>query len=414
MANILDYLDWRGDLSFDERAFNEVDNLILTQLCFLDFSALVPEMFNGTGVVLAEAAARYFQLHPTTDLGVLVPSEIPQLLEKMAASRRFAQARLDGYVCHIDTKEEVQFAALTILPGDGTAYIAFRGTDDTIVGWKEDCNLALMSTVPAQAEAADYLTAAAEAYPALLLRVGGHSKGGNLAVYSAVFSGEAIQDRLLAVYNNDGSGFHTSLLQADAHRRIADRILTIVPESSVVGMLLEHEEEYVVVKSTNSGLFQHDGFSWEVVCAHFVRRPSIDFGGRMTEQTLRTMIHTMTQPQREAFIDALFEILTCTDAQTLTDLKQGGLKTASAMIQHFRQLDKDSRRALSGTLKLLLKSGVRSFQGELRQKERGKTRQLMQAASDWLDNLVESHLRADSVLPQAPVTQPDAHTEDVL
>ena len=405
MANMLDYLDWRGDLTLAERPFNEVDNLILTKLCFMDFSGIVPAAFTGTGTTLASAAAQYFRMHPSTDMGVLVPEEIPVLLQKAAASRRFQNARLDGFVCHTDTGEEVQFSALSVLLDDGTVYIAFRGTDDTIVGWKEDCNLALMSTVPSQAEALEYLCAAADAYPAQPLRAGGHSKGGNLAVYSAVYCGEATQKRLVAVYNNDGPGFHSSLLETPEHRRIAGRILTIVPESSVVGMLLEHEEEYTVVTSTNSGLFQHDGFSWQVLGDHFIHRPSMDFGGRVAEQTLRTMIHSMTQKQREAFVDALFEILTCTDAETLSELKQGGLKTASAMLKKFQALDKDERHALSGTLKLLLTSGAKSMQGELMQKERGKTRQLMQAAAEWLDGFVQTHLRPDGAKPSAEPEQ---------
>ena len=163
MANMLDYLDWRGDLTLAERPFNEVDNLILTKLCFMDFSGIVPAAFTGTGTTLASATAQYFRMHPSTDMGVLVPEEIPVLLQKAAASRRFQNARLDGFVCHTDTGEEVQFSALSVLLDDGTVYIAFRGTDDTIVGWKEDCNLALMSTVPSQAEALEYLCAAADA-----------------------------------------------------------------------------------------------------------------------------------------------------------------------------------------------------------------------------------------------------------
>lgn len=407
MANILDYLDWRGDLTLDERPFNEVDNLILAELCFLDFSGIVPEAFSGRGPSLREAAEAYFALHLDTQMGLLVPDKIPTLLQKTASSRRFQNMCLDGFVSRIDTQAEVQFSALTLLLDDGTAYIAFRGTDDTIVGWKEDCNLALMSIVPAQAEAAAYLFSAAQAYPALPLRVGGHSKGGNLAVYSAVHSGETVAAQLIAVYNNDGPGFRSSLLETPEHRRIADRILTIVPESSVVGMLLEHEEEYCVVDSDNTGLFQHDGFSWQVLGDRFVHLPSMDFGGRVTEQTLRTMISDMTQPQREAFVDALFEILTCTDAQTLSELKQGGLKTASAMLKKLKELDKPERSALSGTLKLLLKAGVKSVQGELRQAERSKTRQLMQAASDWLDDFVQTHLRPAGLRPdEAPAEHP--------
>ena len=155
-----------------------------------------------------------------------------------------------------------------LLP-DGSAYVAFRGTDDTIVGWKEDFNMAFTPEIPAQRYAADYLQQAAAALAFRPLLVGGHSKGGNLAVYAAVFCGEAIQKQIRAVYNNDGPGFYASLLELPEHRRIAGKITTLLPESSVVGMLLEHEEAYQVVRSTQIRLMQHDGFSWQVLGRRF-------------------------------------------------------------------------------------------------------------------------------------------------
>ncbi len=188
--------------------------------------------------------------------------------------------------------------------------------------------------------AAEYLSAAAAALPSHPLRVGGHSKGGNLAVYSAVFCGEAVQNQLMRVYNNDGPGFRTSLLGLPEHKRVADKITTILPESSVVGMLLEHEERYEVVRSTQSGLWQHDGFSWQVRGERFEHLPDLTEGGKLVDETIRTFILSLSPEQRVAFTDALFDILTCTDAGTLTDLKEGGLKTAAAMLKKYRTLDK--------------------------------------------------------------------------
>ena len=210
MANILDYLDWRGDLTLAERGFNEVDNLLMAELCFLDFSGIVPADFSAP-VFLPDAMRQYDAARPQETMGVLVPEQIPELGHKMAASRRFSDLTLCAYVSRTDEETQTQFSALTILLPDKTAYIAFRGTDDTIVGWKEDFNLAFLPVVPAQKMAAEYLSAAAAALPSHPLRVGGHSKGGNLAVYSAVFCGEAVQNQLMRVYNNDGPGFRTSL-----------------------------------------------------------------------------------------------------------------------------------------------------------------------------------------------------------
>lgn len=391
MANMLDYLDWRGDLTLQERPFNPVDNLMLAELCYLDFSGIVPAGFTMAGVSLRDAARVWLARDQGKDLGLLLPEELPVLLEKLGQSRRFSTATLCGYTSKTDTQAEIQFSALTLCLADGSVYVAFRGTDDTLVGWKEDCYLAISSRVPAQTEALAYFQGAAASFPVQPIRVGGHSKGGNLAVYAAVYCGRQVQDQIIAVYNNDGPGFHTSLLEMEEHRRIASRICTIVPESSVIGMLLEHEEAYAVVRSSGIGLFQHNGFSWQVMGDDFVPCPEEDPAQRLTAQTLRTAIRAMDRPQREAFVEALFEVLTCTDAETLLELKKGGLKTASAMFRAFQKLDKPARQALSDTMKLLVKSGAQSVQDDLLQKERGRTRQLYENAALWLDSQAEKY-----------------------
>lgn len=359
MASILDYLDWRGDITFAERPFNEVDNLLLAELSYLDFGGIVPADF-AAAVPLSDAVAAFTKRTPHADMGVLVPDKIPGLAQKMAASARFRDVLLSGYVCKLDEQTETQFAALCAALPDGTVYAAFRGTDDTIVGWKEDFNMGFLPIVPSQREAADYLRAAAATFPSQKLRAGGHSKGGNLAVYAAVWCGESVQDQLLAVYNNDGPGFHTSLLDRPEHQRIANRIQTILPESSVVGMLLEHEESYQVVRSNQVGLMQHDGFSWQVLGTQFVHLSGLTEGGRIVDSALRNFVRGLDQEQRIRFVDALFEVLTCTNAATLTDLKDGGFRTAYSMLKTVRSLDPDTRQALSGTLGLLVRSGAKS------------------------------------------------------
>ena len=389
MANILDYLDWRGDLTLAERSFNEVDNLILAEICYLDFSGFAPESFAVQTVTLQEAAKAYFAANPTTDMGVLVPDQIPVLVRCAAKTARFGDLRVLGYVNRIDAETQTQFSAMTMLLPDGSAYVAFRGTDDTIVGWKEDFNMAFTPEIPAQKYACTYLQEAARALPFRPLRVGGHSKGGNLAVYAAVFCGEPVQKQISAVYNNDGPGFYASLLPLPEHRAVSEKITTILPESSVVGMLLAHEERYQVVRSTQIGLMQHDGFSWQVRGERFEHLTELAEGGKIMDQTLKSFLQELTEPQRVQFVDTLFAILTCTDASTLTDLKEGGLRTASAMVKALQALDKPTRKALSGTLRLLLKSGARSVFDELGASKLRNSK-LLEAAAGYL----ESHSRA--------------------
>lgn len=362
MANILDYLDWRGDIPMSTDGFNEVDNLILAKLSFIDFSGVVPPPGEEGGVRLRDAAAGYFAKNGETaaDMGVLVPGEVPELLRRMAACARFCDMRLNAYEDVLDEGKEEQFAALCAELGDGTAYCAFRGTDDTLVGWKEDFNLGFLETIPSQARSVDYLLRVARQYGGPL-RVGGHSKGGNLAVYSAVHAPEEVQERIVMVYNNDGPGFKDDLTETEGYRRIASRIRTFKPQSSVVGQILKHTQDVTVVHSTGSGIGQHNGFTWEVKGAAFVHMPELSREGKLTEETLESTAAELSVEQRKAFVEALYEVLTGTGARTLSELNEEKLKNAAGMLKTYRDLDEPTRQALSDAIRILLKHGAKSI-----------------------------------------------------
>ena len=361
MANLMDYLDWRGDLTLAQSPFNEVDNLILAELSFVDFQGIVPGVGEGESVPLAKAAESFLARFPAgekIDMGVLVPGAIPEMLEKMAASRRFGDMGLNCFVDHLDVGRGEQFAALTVETGDGMLYLSFRGTDDTLAGWKEDFELACMPEVPAQKKAVDYVRDVAGQYPRRRLRLGGHSKGGNLAVYAGVFCPAAVQRRIGAVWSNDGPGFHEDLLDLPEHKRIAERIYSIVPKSSVVGMLLEHEEDYAVVDSDQLGFMQHDGFSWQVMGDHFVTLRQVTRQARLSDMALREWVHGMPVERREEFVSALFDVLSASGAVTLKDLKADSFKAAGAMVKAMKDLDKETRDGLLNFMGLLFKSNL--------------------------------------------------------
>ena len=357
MPNMIDYIHWRGDLTMEQDPFNEVDNLILSEFCFLELTGIVPAMEEGAAVPLGAAAAAYFRRHEGQErrMGVLVPDQILDLAARMARSPRFAGMGLSGYCSHIDAGREAQFAALTVDIGDGSVYIAFRGTDDTLVGWKEDFNMAFLPTVPSQPIAVEYVKAAAAAHPGKKLVIGGHSKGGNLAVYSAVHCGSRLQRRIRAVYNNDGPGFKESLVETAEYQALGERIRTIVPRSSIVGMLLEHDDNYEVVASCEKGIYQHDGFSWEVMGNRFVRLREISQAGRSSDRTIRDFIGAMDDEQRERFVDALFEVLGSTNARTLTELDSDRMGAVGAMIRRYKDFDRETRQTLLEAVGVLLK-----------------------------------------------------------
>lgn len=362
MANLLDYLDWRGDLTLEQAPFNEVDNLILAELSFVDFKDIVPGPGEGDSVVLREAAEQFLSRFPEgekIDMGVLVPAAIPEMLRKMADSRRFGDMKLNCFVDHLDVGKGEQFAALAIETGDKAMYLSFRGTDDTLAGWKEDFELACMPEVPAQKKAVAYTWNVAKQFPRKRFRLGGHSKGGNLAVYAGVFCPENVQKRIIAVWSNDGPGFHDDLLDLPEHRRVAERIYSIVPKSSVVGMLLEHEEDYTVVDSDQLGFMQHDGFSWQVMGDHFITLRQVTQQAHLSDQELRKWVHGLSVEQRENFVNAMFDVLAASGAVTLTDLKDDSFKAVGAMIRAMKDLDKETRDGLWDFLAILFKSNLR-------------------------------------------------------
>ena len=310
MANLMDYLDWRGDLTLEISPFNEVDALILAELSFVDFDGIVPPPELGRGLPLNEAAEAFFARHGGKDvpMGVLVPDTISKMLRKLMTSPRFRNMTLNGYTALLDDSIEQQFAALTIDLGNGSIYISFRGTDDTIVGWKEDLNMGFLEEIPSQKQAVEYVARVARQYSDKTIRIGGHSKGGNLAVYSAAKSSGEIQERIVAVHNNDGPGFAWDISETPGHKRIASRIHTILPQTSVVGMLMEHEKRYQVVHSTYDGLYQHDGFSWQVLGTQFVHLDDFSREGKLVDETLSSWADSLNTQQREALADAMLAV----------------------------------------------------------------------------------------------------------
>ena len=391
MANLMDYLDWRGDLTLAVSPFNEVDALILAELSFVDFEGIVPPPEVGRGVRLNEAAEAFFARHGgrDVDMGVLVPDGISQMLRKLMASPRFCGMTLNGYEALLDDEVEEQFSALTIDLGNGSIYISFRGTDDTIVGWKEDLNMSFLEEIPSQKQAVDYVARVARQYPEKTLRIGGHSKGGNLAVYSAAKSSGDIQERIVAVHNNDGPGFIWDISKTPGHKRIAGRIHTVLPQTSVVGMLMEHEKHYQVVYSTYDGLYQHDGFSWQVKGTKFVHLDDFSREGKLVDEALSSWADSLNTQQREALAEALYSVFTATGAKTLSELNEEKLKSASAMLKTYKNLDRESRRMVSEMFKIFFRLGTKNFVLDTQEEGGRELENLRRRISEQYQKLLE-------------------------
>lgn len=357
MANVFDYLYWRGDLTFAQAPFNEVDSLILCRLSYIRFDAVLSGDF-ACGITLSQAAQSCRALLEAQPSYFLYPQpEDEKLLNTLAACGRFKDILLSGYVNQTDPVQEKQFAALTAQLCPALFYIAYRGTDNTLVGWKEDFNLTFQSTIPAQREALAYLEKAA-ARPGSFF-VGGHSKGGNLAVYASARCSLPVQNKILDVYNHDGPGFAAELLAEDCFKRICERIHTYIPQSSVVGLLLEHEERFIVIHSTGTGLMQHDLYSWEIGPHGFVPVRALTGSSQFIDRTLKQWLAETDPSIREAFIDGIYESVTTTGAKTLPELYRR--KNAVQLIKSLRHLDETSRKAVIQALELLLRSARKAI-----------------------------------------------------
>lgn len=344
MPNLFDYLEWRGDLTFEEAPLCEVDNLMFSLLSYVDLDGIVPAPRKG-GILLREAAKEYFFVRdqdPPKPLGLIVPAEIVTLFRRMAETRRYAMLPLGGYVNEICEEREMQFSALSVRLPDDSYFVAYRGTDDTIVGWREDFNMSFMVEVPSQRKAVDYLSRL-DFPPDSDLYLGGHSKGGNLAVYAASHAPEKIQCRIRRAYSNDGPGFTEDFLKSEAYRAVADRVVRLIPDDSLVGLLLEHDESYTVIKSSRKGLFQHDGLSWEVMGSRFLRGDGLSKRGVHSDTVVWERIDSMTRAEKQTFVQIMFTILESTGAKTLTELYNGSIRTALSMLKTYTGLSPEDR-----------------------------------------------------------------------
>ena len=359
MPNVFDYLSWRADVPLWVSPFNEVDNLLLSELIYTDFAGAVPS--DGSAVSLEEARDRFFQLHSQEEIQARTAysytARAPFLMDAMLQGVRFAGTRIFGYEAVTDRDEAAQFAAAAFLLPDDTVYAAFRGTDGTVVGWKEDLILSYRSHTQGQIRAADFLRRLG-AMTKLPLRLGGHSKGGNLAAYAAAFSPPGLQDRLLRVYNNDGPGFRDEVRCLPGYQAVQGKCVSIVPDTSVIGLLLECDCQRRVIRSSASGLVQHDGFTWECGPTAFLSG-ELTRKGAYFEKTVDNWVARQDDATLRSLVDSLFTVFEATGEETFHSMSTKKLRSAELMMAAFRALPREKQRELlAATGKIVTSSGA--------------------------------------------------------
>lgn len=390
MGNIIDYAR-EEQRSFEELPFNEVDALILAQLAYEDIPRLVPALddernmygtFRGrmhhfpmdrhnlrqsakallrapfSAITLkqmdevlhdgADSACQH-QVHAAnfTD-----PAIMHSFVRTVAANSRFSGLRVGAFAERFDTDEQTQTAALTFLLPDGTLVLSFRGTDDSLVGWKEDFNMAFQYPVPAQRMAADYICAVAKLWPGDMILTG-HSKGGNSAVYAALNAPAKIRKRITAVYSLDGPGFPEHVVTSEPYLSTVSKVHKIVPDSSIIGMVLETPEPCVVVKADCEGLMQHFAFAWQVDGDAFVRVDDIAPSSHEFNSSFNRWMTSLSREEREHAVDALFQVIHASGATTFSGLIASMPLSLPSMIGAIVGLTPDERKHLMEAMRML-------------------------------------------------------------
>lgn len=366
MGNIMDYISWRGDLSFEQSQFNEVDNLILACFSYVNLDG-ISAVTKQKGIGLKKLTKEFMKLHTMKELEAdkSFIRLAPFMMMEMAKSVRFGKCVVRNYVNDIVTEAEQQFAAMEIVLEDGTSYVSFRGTDDTIIGWKEDFNLST-GVVPAQKRAIEYLQKISE-HTDGMLRVGGHSKGGNLAIYGSVMCKSA-HEKILEIYSNDGPGFSREFQELPETKEMMPKIIRIIPEYSIIGTLLEHEKEPVIVASSSKGLLQHDGFSWEVQGPALVRRDRLNKTALRFIEILHKWIDGMDMEQKRLLIEDLFATLQASGYENLSEVQSGGLKSLAAMVKRVEKFAPESRGMMQELLTAICGGWLEQLQADTKDK----------------------------------------------
>ncbi len=395
MSNIIDYAH-DETRQFSELKFNEVDALILAQLTYESIPELVPRLHdevNTYGTFSARLRNFTFTLHnPLTSLTTLIHAPFsPVTLEHMndvlhgdvndvcqhplhmagitdaamthefvrdtAANPRFANLRVGAFAEQFDSRKQIQFAALTFLLPDGTLVISFRGTDDSLVGWKEDFNMAFQYPVPSQHIASEYVESVAQLWPGQIILTG-HSKGGNSAVYAAMNVSKKVRERIEAVYSLDGPGFPERVVNSPEYKDTVSKVTKVVPDSSIIGMVLETPEPCEVIKADCEGIMQHFAFAWQVEGDRFVRVESMAASSREFNTSFNQWMTSLTKEQREHAVDAFFQVLYASGATTFSGLVASMPLSLPNMIGTIVGLTADERKHILEAIGMLVTAAM--------------------------------------------------------
>lgn len=352
MTNMFDYIKWRGDISFDQLPLNKIDALIFAQLSYTNLQDLVSQDFSNQ-ITLKDLSRIYAEspdFNSKRNTAYYKRKRCSELLMAAGNCNRFSSVKICGLKQILDEQIIKQFSAMVFIAGN-TPVIAITGTDDTIAGWKEDFLLSFTSTIPSHKEAIEYLKDAADYFKTQVI-IAGHSKGGNVAINTAVNCGEKYQKKIKAVYNFDGPGFKEQFFKSKEFKNVESKITSIYPENSIVGMIFHHPQNFEITKSAGKGLDQHKCHLWNICGADFIHEIDFSQQSKIFYESLNTWSKQVTPKQAEELAHNLFSIVDASGAKTVTDLTHIKIKSIQNMISAYNNISKSQ----SEQLKLYIKT----------------------------------------------------------
>ena len=405
MKNMLDYIKEFGHVSFEERAFSEIDALVLTELEYLPLEKVVPSDENGENFVTVKEIAEYMQEHKQElfdENPMMITEERHEVSQVIADAPRFQSLKFFGVVSVWDKDTTKQFAAVTVEVEPSVRLVVFRGTDETLIGWKEDFLMTYSPLVAAQTDAKEYLAKQASLCDGDLM-ISGHSKGGNLAIYAAATQEEDVQLRIVDIFCFDSPGLYRSVLETKGYQNIVPLAMRYIPQDSLVGLMLESEVPYVIVKSNATGAMQHSAMTWEIEDGQFIKMEKLTKNSQLNDQTFKKWTESVSDEELELFWNVFFELLFSVGIDTVNDLYGQFMHYVQEFLKAAGNMDEEKRELLTRIALLLVSTRFEVWKdsldmSELVQFEMPEVKlptwdELMTTLS-WKKNGFEVHYRA--------------------
>ena len=361
---LLDYLQWRNDVPLSVSPFNEVDNVIFSYLSYIDFRDL-KEDWKGF-FDLKDLFRDFCEKHSLEEIQTTgeFTERAPLLLQEMMVGERFSATKVGYYAEDFDKNQVKQFAALVFLLPDGRNYISFRGTDKTITGWKEDFLMSCRTETAGAKEAVAYFNKIAPVLEGELI-LGGHSKGGNFAMYAAAFCEAEHKERIMQVYNNDGPGFREEVIQSPEFQELLPKIITIAPQSSIIGQLLSNPAKQHVIHSTVKGILQHDAMTWEAEKDRLLSS-ELDELSHYAKTTLGSWLESMDDESRESLCTTAFSLIESTKSETFIEFSGNLMKNMETIWKEMGKLPEEKKKEIMNALRNLMESSKQAAVSQIK------------------------------------------------